>query len=226
MMIINLKEIKYFFLTIPSNKKRIKHVIAALKTQGIRLNRVDSFIGQNLSKEQSGALGFIKMIDRGLFSSSLVDFKPFCILEDDTNIYRNIPDSINIPENADLLYIGSSTYGYNHSIRWANQNVFIESVDNRTDLYRILNMLSTHGIIITSLKGADYIKYAMRLAIKHIIVWDNFLAGMQSNYNIYCLKEPLVYQDGIVGGQEEPTRQNLSLKLLNVIIPEHYKYKD
>jgi hypothetical protein len=225
-MIINIKEIKYFFLTIPSSKKRIINVRAAFKTQGIRLNRVDSVIGQNISKEQSGALGFIKMIDRGISDNSLEDFQPFCILEDDTNIYRNFPDSINIPENADLLYIGTSTYGYNHSIRWANQNVFIESVDNRTDLYRILNMLSTHGIVITSLKGADYIKYAMRLAIKHNIVWDNFIAGMQSNYNIYCLKEPLVYQDGIVGGQEEPTRQNLSLKLLNVRIPEHYKYKD
>jgi hypothetical protein len=225
-MIINLKEIKYFFLTIPSNQKRIKNIKAAFKTQGIRLNRVDSVIGQNISKLQSGALGFIQMIDRGLNDNSLVDFKPFCILEDDTNIYRKFPDYINIPENADLLYIGTSTYGYNHSIKWANQNVFIESVDNRTDLYRILNMLSTHGIIITSLKGANYIKYAMRLAIKHNIAYDNYFAGMQSNYNIYCLKEPLVYQDGIVGGQEEPTRQNLSLKLLNVIIPEHYKYKD
>jgi len=52
--------------------------------------------------------------------------------------------------------------------------------------------------------------------------YDQILAGMQSHYNIYCLKTPLVYQDGKVGGCEDATKRELKLNLLNVKIPNNY----
>tara|TARA_Y100001935_G_scaffold252527_1_gene256650 strand:+ start:675 stop:1346 length:672 start_codon:yes stop_codon:yes gene_type:complete len=219
-MILNLKELKYYYLTIPKNTERINNI--EKNFNDLNLTRVYSVTGQNITKEQSGGLGFIKMINIGVSDCSDGVFKPFGLLEDDINKYREFPDFIELPDNADLLYIGTSIYGYNHSIKWANLNVFTENVGNRTDLYRIFNMLSTHGFIVTSMRGAKYVKESMEKGVEKNIIWDNIFAGNQSHYNVYCLKTPLIYQDGKVGGCENATKRELNLGLLNIKIPPNY----
>jgi hypothetical protein len=220
-MILKLYDLKYYYLTLPNNKERIENIEKNFKD--IDITQVLSITGTNISKFQSGALGFCKMADKALEEqSNSNNFIPFGLLEDDANKYRDFPETIEIPDNTDILYIGTSIYGYNHSIKCANLNVFTESIDNRSDIYKINNMLSTHGFIITSIKGLNYLKKAMNIAYNMDIGWDIILAGMQSYYNVYCLKTPLVYQDGTVGGCEDATNKNLKLTLLNVPIPKHY----
>jgi len=219
-MILNLKELKYYYLTIPQNKNRIKNVEENFKN--INLTKVHSVIDNKISKFQSGALGFLKMMDMALKEQNNNNFVPFGLLEDDVNKYREFPNTIDIPDNTDILYIGTSIYGYNHSIKWANLNVFTESINNRTDIYKINNMLSTHGFIIVSNKGLEYCKKTMNIAIEKNIHYDMYFAGLQSQYNVYCLKTPLVYQDGKVGGCEDATKRELNLTLLDRKIPNNY----
>ena len=219
-MILDLKELKYYYLTLPNNKERIDNMEKNFKD--INLTKIYSVTGKNITREQSVGLGFIKMINEGINHCSNSVFKPFGLLEDDVNKYREFPDFIEVPDNADLLYIGTSIYGYNHSIKWANLNVFTENVGNRTDLYRIFNMLSVHGFIVTSMRGAKYAKESMEKSVEKNIIWDNIFAGNQSHYNVYCLKTPLVYQDSKVGGCEDATKKELNLNLLNVKIPSNY----
>jgi len=218
-MILNLKELKYYYLTIPQNTNRIENIEKNFKD--LNITKVYSVLDNKLSKFQSGALGFVKMINLALNEQDN-NFLPFGLLEDDINKYRGVPDKIEIPDNTDILYIGTSIYGYNHSIKWANLNVFTESINNRTDIYKINNMLSTHGFIITSKKGLNYCIKCMNISIKLNIPYDNYFAGIQSHYNVYCLKNPLVYQDGKVGGCENATKRELKLNLLNVKIPSNY----
>jgi len=222
-MILNLKELKYYYLTIPKNTERMNNMENNFKD--LNLTRVYSVTGQNITKEQSGGLGWIKIVNIELNNCSDGVFKPFGMFEDDANKYREFPDYIDVPDNADLLYIGTSIYGYNHSIKWANLNVFTANVEDRTDLYRIFNMLSMHGILVISRRGAMYIKESMEKGVKQNIIWDNIFAGNQSHYNVYCLKTPLVYQDGKVGGCEDATKRELNLNLLNVKIPNNYVIK-
>ena len=219
-MILNIKELKYYYLTIPQNLNRIENMENNLND--INLTKVYSIIDDKLSKFQSGALGFLKMIDTAIKDQSNNKFIPFGLLEDDVNKYRDFSDNIEIPDNTDILYIGTSIYGYNHSIKWADLNVFTESINDRTDIYKIYNMLSTHGFIIVSERGLDYCIKSMNIAIKYNIPYDNYFAGMQSHYNVYCLKTPIVYQDGKVGGCEDATKRELNLKLLNIKIPNNY----
>ena len=219
-MILNLKELKYYYLTIPKNTERIENM--ENNFNDLNLTKIYSVIDNNLSKFQSGAMGFLKMIDIAIKDQSNNRLIPFGLLEDDINKYRDFPDIIEIPDNTDILYIGTSIYGYNHSIKWANLNVYTESINDKTDIYKINNMLSTHGFIIISERGLNYCIKSMNIAIKYNIPYDNYFAGMQSHYNVYCLKTPLVFQDGKVGGCEDATKRELKLNLLNVKIPYNY----
>jgi hypothetical protein len=220
-MILNLYDLKYYYLTLPNNKERIENIEKNFKD--IKLTQVLSISGPNISKFQSGALGFCKIADQALAEQdNSNNFVPFGVLEDDANKYREFPQSIEIPDNADILYIGTSIYGYNHYIKWANLNVFTESIGNNSSVYKINNMLSTHGFIVTSIRGLNYLKKAMIESYNMDIGWDIIFAGIQSYYNVYCLKTPLVYQDGTVGGCEDATNKDLKLNLLNVPIPKHY----
>ena len=222
-MILKLYDLKYYYLTLPNNKERIENIEKNFKD--LDLTQVLSITGANISKFQSGALGFCKMADQALADQdNSNNFVPFGLLEDDANKYRDFPETLEIPDNSDILYIGTSIYGYNHSIKWANLNVFTESIDNSTTIYKINNMLSMHGFIITSIRELNYLKNAMNIANNLDIPWDNIFAGIQSKYNVYCLKTPLVYQDGKVGGCEDATSKDLKLNLLNVPIPKHYIY--
>lgn len=222
-MILKLYDLKYYYLTLPNNKERIENIEKNFKD--LDLTQVLSITGANISKFQSGALGFCKMADQALAErDNSNNFMPFGLFEDDANKYREFPETLEIPDNSDILYIGTSIYGYNHSIKWANLNVFTESIDNSTTIYKINNMLSMHGFIITSIRELNYLKNAMNIANNLDIPWDNIFAGIQSKYNVYCLKTPLVYQDGKVGGCEDATSKDLKLNLLNVPIPKHYIY--
>ena len=220
-MILNLYDLKYYYLTIPNNKERIENIEEIFKD--LDLTQVFSITDNNVTKFQSGALGFCKMVDKALEDQSNNDnFIPFGLFEDDVNKYREFPQTIEIPDDTDILYIGTSIYGYNHLIKWADLNVFTESVDNRSDIYKILNMLSMHGFIIVSIIGLNYLKMTMNMSYEKNIHWDQIFAGLQSHYNVYCLKSPLVYQDGTVGGCEDATNKELKLNLLNVKIPSNY----
>ena len=185
-MIINLKQLKYYYLTIPQNKARIENI----KNQFSEFNITQVIpVMHNVSKFQSGASGFSRMIDLGLRKQKRnKPFQPFVLLEDDAVKYRDFPDQIEIP-----------------------------------DIMKVYNMLGTHGLIICSALGATIYQRAMSDAFYKNIIWDNCFSVLQPYYNIYSLKEPLVYQDGKVGGTEETTKKSLSLQFKDKPMPSFFK---
>ena len=75
-------------------------------------------------------------------------FEPVLMLEDDVNITDAYINNIEIPNNADCVYLGLSNcfvpYGDRPSVPWAN-------VEN-SNLVKIADMLSTHSYLICSEK--------------------------------------------------------------------------
>jgi hypothetical protein len=172
----------------------------------------------NLSKFQSGATGVCNIIEEQFHH----DFKPFCILEDDVSKYREFPQNIEVPDDADILYIGTSSSGYNHKIKNDYRNVYTKSVKDYNNLCKIYNMLSTHGLIIVSKLGALILHKSMMIAKSKNIPYDIPITTYQPYYNIYCLKAPLVYQDAKYGGKEKATRHKLNMKHIDAKIPDEY----
>lgn len=202
---IILKDISWYFLTTGLYHNRRNHMLEDFKEYKVKeVNPV--LTSENISKLQSAATGFLRMLDRGLREQDMnKPFQPFILLEDDVVKYRKIPHSISIPMNCDLLYIGISSWGMPENGDDGRKDyLFYTPVDD--NLIKIQNMLSAHGIIICSSAGANMIsKCASEGFFKNLVI-DVPLVKSLSLYNAYALREPLVYQDKKYNGAEDSTK--------------------
>lgn len=118
--------------------------------------------------------------------------KPTIILEDDC-VIANKNTIINVPDDADAVYLGISEWGYFNSVS-GPKNFFYKEDSNYKDIYRIDGMLSTHAILYIS---KDYINISKKIAKwhadndKHV---DQGLALIQKYFNVYALGTPIFYQ--------------------------------
>lgn len=202
MLEYRLKDLKYFFLTTRKNEERVKNIKKILN--GYDLTEFNP--GLDCEKNKSGACDMCRMVDLGLRHQVPGEpFKPFVILEDDVSLYRDLPESISIPNDCDIFYIGIAD-----SVMAPHTNVSgawdIFATDFNDDIVRIYNMLDTHALIITSPAGAGAFQRCMMEAFYTGLPWDIFTARVQPFYKVYALKVPLMYQDGRLGGLEGQTK--------------------
>jgi len=177
----------------------------------------------NIGKNKSGATGFSKILDLSCINQDRnKPFQPFAIFEDDAKKNREFPSDIEIPDDADILYIGISMGGINNNNRCCN-TVCLKNIDK--NIVRIYNMLSLHGIIICSIRGLLSIQKCMLEGYFKNIIWDRLTSQMQPHINVYALKNPLVYQYSEVGGQEEGTKINF-IDNKDKVIPNAWINKD
>lgn len=217
-MNIKLSKIKIFCLTCEeddkgSKRNHIKSIIDAEFVQPI--------IG--IAKNKSGASGFMRMVERGLRAQIPGQpFSPFLMIEDDISLERSHNDEISIPDDTDILYVGLSKCSMNdHCFHYAN---YYQSVENYPGIIKINHMLATHGIMICSPIGAAVFQRTMLEVFLSDQSWDIPLAFIQPYYNVYALREPLVYQDSKYGGDEACTR--FSIMGYGNPLPNEWKKKD
>jgi hypothetical protein len=197
-MFVDLKTCKYYFLT-SSNEHNIRRTHFKNDFEGLDITEINYLY--DASKFKSMAIGYIKMLDQGLIDLKDQPFKPFILLEDDAK--RNIrPDYLDIPDNSDWLYVGISKCGLTENRGW-NNCVNYNIIDNT--YIRVFNMLSTHGMMICSMRGANVLKEMLLNAYETNTPIDILFAEMQKNINAYALRKPLVYQYNKIGGCEFET---------------------
>jgi hypothetical protein len=213
-MKIYFKNIKHFFLTVDTNGARKKHMVNEFKE--FDLNEVNPILG--IGKCKSGATGFSKMIDLALKNQNRsMPFQPFVLYEDDCSKFREFPEYIELPDNADVCYIGLSKCSMNDKM-WHLKSYY-KHINN--DVIKIFNMLATHGMIVCSASGALALQRALMEGYSKDKVWDIFFAYIQPYYNFYALKTPLVFQDSKYGGAEKATKFTIS-STSDSPIPNHY----
>jgi len=210
-MKINLHTCKYYFLTC-NNQRRLDHFMKEFID--LDITEVNPIIG--IERNKSGVSGFSRILDIASKQMQHTGFKPFGIFEDDVKKYREFPEEIEIPDNADFLFIGLSKYGLSE-ISFCPELYYTVIDDN---IVRIYNMLTIHGFIICSLRGLIAFQKCLVDAYHTGKIIDELTAAIQPYYNVYALKKPLVYQLEELGGQEELTKFELTNE--EKIIPEHY----
>lgn len=169
-----------------------------------------------ISKLQSGALGYIRMIERGLADQDRSKpFQPFLCLEDDVSFFSDeFKQPFEIPGDADIVNVGLSTWGLRGGtgVEGATQ---LTVYNNLPSVCRCLNMLSTHSMLICSAKGANTLTTALVNDFCKNRHYDMSFASIQKHLNVYVLRKPLFYQDSVVGGQECATRIEVVNQMLH-----------
>ena len=153
---------------------------------------------------------------------------PFIIVEDDIH-EMHLCKQLDIPDNADAIYLGLSHWIYPHPyhslgtglhIRPSNSTDFTDTSD---DIVRIRGMLAGHAILFVNQPSndnnhRDYLSQCIvriKDRIPHKTPHDLILAALQHEYPVYALKYPIFFQDEALGGQEGVTRLQWNMKEFN-----------
>lgn len=119
--------------------------------------------------------------------------EPTVILEDDCVIV-NKKTIIEVPDDADAVYLGLSNWGYLDSSSELGNFSYKRHKDYE-NIYKVDGMLATHSILYIS---QDYIDISTKVAKwhaendRHI---DQGLALIQKYFNVYALGTPMFYQN-------------------------------
>jgi len=113
------------------------------------------------------------------------DDLPVLILEDDCLETEHFKTIIEVPDDADALYLGQSSWG---PVNWSEVN---------KDIIRISQVLTTHAIIIIN---KDYLSDCIKNIKKDLenrttrVMHDATLAREQKYWKVYATTHPLFYQ--------------------------------
>jgi hypothetical protein len=148
-----------------------------------------------------------EFLDRHLAGCSLSHFNslnevdvPFIIFEDDCRV-KNFSPVIEIPDNADAVYLGISSWGRMNS--HSGPFVQYEKIDD--NLLKVYNMLGAHAILYLS---KEYASLCSKISIHYSHIADHQdigFAEVQRYYNVYAFNDPLFYQTSSNGTDQKLT---------------------
>jgi hypothetical protein len=182
-MIINLLDVPVYYINLDSDDDKRKSTETLLKRMGFRnVQRISAIFHPK---------GRIIGCARSHYEVLKEAKPPFIIIEDDCALNKDFVNEIEIPDNADALYLGISHWGryLNHS----GPYVHYESVND--EIVRVYNMLATHAIMYLS---QSYVDICKRISYHYGYEVEGHLdigfAEIHKFYNVYSYDEPLFRQ--------------------------------
>lgn len=201
---------RYFFLT-NGNEIRDRHMSKEFEDCNIK-----PVYAPRGGKHYSMSIGFSRILDLAAHK----DFEPFTIFENDIKKTNTFTQDLIVPPDADLVYVGISTWGMANSNIYSGQELlYFENYDE--NYIKIQNMVSMHGIMICSIRGLLAYQRAMMESLYEDIPTDIVMAHIQPFLNVYALRKPIVYQCELVGGIESATNIEIENVENNIITPEN-----
>jgi hypothetical protein len=182
-MYIKLLDIPVYYINLDDQEEKRKQSETLLKQMGFRYVERFSAIKHDTGRIIGCARSHHEI---------LKNLKPpFIIIEDDCALNRDIINQIEIPDNADALYLGISHWGryLNHS----GPYVHVTKINN--EIVRVHNMLATHAILYLT---QSYVDICKRIAYHYGYEVEGHLdigfAEVHKYYNVYSLDTPLFRQ--------------------------------
>ena len=189
-MNLDLREIPFYYINLDDAVERRTRTENHLKALGIKsINRIPAV------RHSNGFAGCARTVSDFLHQ---ITEGPFVLIEDDIEVKQWDP-IIEVPDDADALYLGISGWGRmnGHSgpfVQW-------EQVDG--NLLRVYNMLSGHAIVYLS---GEWVEMARRCCHHAGYVIESYydvqIAEVQRFFNVYALDDPYFYQTSSDGNQK------------------------
>lgn len=186
-MVVNFKDIPVYYINPDFFEDRRKKMDQYLNTLGLEYERIPSNSTQTLRENRINE-GQIELLYRAIEK----DKYPFLILEDDTRLIGDLPETIDIPKNIKLIYLGASIW----ECGGIKPNLKIVNYDK--NYYRLFHSLGTHAILVPSKESAEYFIDIAKKAIRENMYSDICLA-VDSARNVF-----LTPKDGLYFYQNDP----------------------
>lgn len=184
-MKINLLEIPVYYINLDKDKRKREAMEDMLHSAGFK--NVIRFPGHYSSVPKVGCA-----TSHNNLLSYLKDVQmPALVLEDDVVLTRAFTPEIEIPDDAEAVYLGISQYGL-----YKGSGSYKISVSRHDDnFYRLYNMLGAHAILYNS---QDYVAFLERATAFMLSIQDNqdkARANTMKFFNVYGANIPFFYQD-------------------------------
>lgn len=185
-MRLNILRLPVYYINLKKHFKKRKDTHNLLKSLGfIRAKRASGVLHRDPIIGCS--LGHKNILERLTDSE-----EPFIVFEDDIAA-RHIDHIIDIPDDADAIYLGVSVMGCYDGTH--EPKLLVDKVDGyHPQLYRIYNMLGAHAILYIN---PDYVKRVIEIIDECIdkgIPQDVGIAENMKDWNIYSVDNPMFYQ--------------------------------
>jgi hypothetical protein len=216
MTILDIKKIPAVYINLEKHREKNDNMYNLLSSIGFEtIERIEGVLDienpvAGCSKAHHKALSCFKA--------------PFILFEDDCVLFENNKiTQIEIPDDADALYLGISSWG-----RMNGHNGFYLQYDEFEDhpnLLRIYNMLGGHSIIYLT---EDYRKMCERVSYHAGYVIKDYqdvgFAEVQKFFNVYSLNNPMFYQTSNELGTKNNVTSFSTSQCLNIDPLQFYPY--
>lgn len=188
-MKINLLDIPVYYINMAKDTHKKEHIEEQLIKVGFKnINRIDA-----VEDKTNGRLGLSKSQLNALSQVPA----PFIVLEDDADP-NNFKHEVDIPDDADAVYLGNSQWGLQSS--HAGFYLKYKKVRGNSNLVRIYNMLSSHAILYLTNEYVEMCKRTTKYCAEvYAMPMDVPFAMIQRFFNVYAFNEPIFVQKDYAG---------------------------
>lgn len=164
-MKIKVKDIPIYYLNPDHYQEKRERMEQFLPTLGMKYERVDNTCDiPPLTRKMNE--GLLRVLEKGMYENVY----PFLVAEDDIELITKLPEEINIPEEAILIYWGINKY----ECGGLKPSLCIEEYNE--EYYRIKHSLATHAILVPSKESAMLYYDVVVRAINKVDFADIYLA--------------------------------------------------
>ena len=203
-MKIKLSCIETHILTIENNVGRYERLKNELNCLEDKL-KINVFYGKTIAGHLGCAISTINM-----YKSTL---PPVLCIEDDCGLTENYNDELDVPDDADAVYLGTSVWGVtNGQTAWRNFSI----TKYNDKFYKIEGMCSAHAVLFLNNNFLGHLnKIGESYNMESTVPFDYLFCQEQKKFNVYGVAKPMFYQKGDCN--EEVTLYSLE---------QVYKYKN
>ena len=191
-MKIDIRDIRTQWINLEKDTTKAEQMVTLLNERGFKNHERFAAMCEDtefgITKDNCNWFGthMCGLSHRKLLNETIVsDGEPIFVLEDDVEIENdNIKYEIEIPDDADAVYLGTSQGDCNYSAISANE-----------DTAKVQRIFATHAILHLNPEYSKRVVQVTEDAVKADGPFDVQIAyGVQKDFNVYAVKAPYFYQ--------------------------------
>lgn len=216
-MKIRLTDIPVYYINLPQHTEKNEKMEFMLSECGFNnITRLDGYV-----YPENPVAG----CSRAHYHSINPDKTPFILFEDDAFLLENqFQNELNIPNDTDALYLGTSTWGRMNGHN--GEYIQYDILEEYPGILRVYNILATHAILYFS---KDYAQMCKRVAHHTGYVIEDYndvgFAEIQRYFNVYALNEPMFAQSSNIIGTNKSITSICHTECMTHNSLQFYPYK-